>query len=37
VPKGYIYFAMAFSVIVEMLNIRIRRGRKPLQLKKKDV
>ncbi|MEO8225520.1 MAG: TerC family protein, partial [Gammaproteobacteria bacterium] len=25
VPKGYIYFAMAFSVIVEMLNIRLRR------------
>jgi predicted tellurium resistance membrane protein TerC len=37
IPKGYIYFAMAFSVIVEMLNIRIRGGRKPLQLKKKDV
>ena len=25
VPKGYIYFAMAFSVIVEMLNIRFRK------------
>ena len=25
VPKGYIYFAMAFSVSVEMLNIRMRR------------
>lgn len=25
VPKGYIYFAMAFSVTVEMLNIRMRR------------
>ena len=25
VPKGYIYFAMAFSVIVEMLNIRMRK------------
>jgi len=25
VPKGYIYFAMAFSVTVEMLNIRVRR------------
>ena len=36
IPKGYIYFAMAFSVIVEMLNLRIRRGR-PVQLKKKDV
>ena len=27
VPKGYIYFAMAFSVIVEMLNIRLRKKR----------
>jgi len=26
VPKGYIYFAMAFSVAVEMLNIRMRRA-----------
>ena len=24
IPKGYIYFAMAFSVVVEMLNIRMR-------------
>ena len=27
VPKGYIYFAMAFSVVVEMLNIRMRKKR----------
>ena len=33
VPKGYIYFAMAFSVLVEALNIRARR-RKPMQLRK---
>jgi predicted tellurium resistance membrane protein TerC len=33
VPKGYVYFAMAFSVVVEMLNIRIRRGAaRPVQL-----
>ena len=25
VPKGYIYFAMAFSVVVEMINIRMRK------------
>ncbi len=25
IPKGYIYFAMAFSVIVEMINIRFRK------------
>jgi predicted tellurium resistance membrane protein TerC len=27
IPKGYIYFAMAFSVAVEMLNLRIRARR----------
>ncbi len=27
VPKGYIYFAMAFSVTVEMLNLRMRKKR----------
>jgi len=26
IPKGYIYFAMAFSVFVEMLNLRLRKG-----------
>ncbi|MET0658889.1 MAG: TerC family protein [Steroidobacteraceae bacterium] len=26
IPKGYIYFAMAFSVVVEMLNIRVRKA-----------
>jgi predicted tellurium resistance membrane protein TerC len=35
VPKGYIYFAMAFSVGVEMLNMRMRRKqREPLILHK---
>ncbi len=29
IPKGYIYFAMAFSVFVEMLNLRIRSRRTP--------
>ncbi len=28
IPKGYIYFAMAFSVMVEMLNIRMRAAQK---------
>lgn len=28
VPKGYIYFAMAFSVVVEMLNLKLRRKRR---------
>jgi predicted tellurium resistance membrane protein TerC len=32
IAKGYIYFAMAFSVFVEMLNLRIRRGATPVQL-----
>lgn len=26
IPKGYIYFAMAFSVLVEMLNLRMKRN-----------
>jgi predicted tellurium resistance membrane protein TerC len=25
IPKGYIYFAMAFSLFVEVLNIRLRK------------
>ncbi|HBA35806.1 MAG TPA: hypothetical protein DCZ12_16905, partial [Gammaproteobacteria bacterium] len=32
VPKGYIYFAMAFSFIVELLNIRVR-SRKTAEVK----
>jgi len=32
VPKGYIYFAMGFSVSVEMVNLRVRGGSKPVQL-----
>ena len=35
VPKGYIYFAMAFSVAVEMLNLRMRKLRsRPIKLRK---
>ena len=32
VPKGYIYFAMGFSVFVEALNIRIRKKAQPVKL-----
>ena len=33
IPKGYIYFAMGFSVFVEMINMRVRRASaKPVQL-----
>jgi predicted tellurium resistance membrane protein TerC len=37
IPRGYIYFAMAFSIGVEMLNIRVRKNRvsKTMQLNKK--
>ncbi|WP_349572737.1 TerC family protein [Azotobacter salinestris] len=35
VPKGYVYFAMAFSLAVETLNIRMRRARaEPVHLRK---
>jgi predicted tellurium resistance membrane protein TerC len=35
VPKGYIYFAMAFSVAVEMVNIRMRKKRVKLNKQQK--
>jgi predicted tellurium resistance membrane protein TerC len=35
IPRGYIYFAMAFAVAVEMLNLRMRaRLREPMKLRK---
>src|SRR3954471_2071504 len=33
IPKGYIYFAMGFSVFVEMINLRVRRKTPPLRLR----
>ena len=33
IPKGYIYFAMGFSVFVEMINLRLRARAKPVQLR----
>jgi predicted tellurium resistance membrane protein TerC len=34
IPKGYIYFAMAFSVLVEMLNLKMKNNdKKPVKLK----
>lgn len=32
IPKGYIYFAMGFSVFVEMLNLRLRKKSQPVNL-----
>jgi predicted tellurium resistance membrane protein TerC len=32
IPKGYIYFAMAFSVMVEMLNLKLGRRSEPVKL-----
>ncbi len=32
IPKGYIYFAMAFSLFVEMLNLRMAKGREAPRL-----
>ena len=37
IPKGYIYFAMAFSVAVEMLNLRLRKVSDPVDLRKKQL
>ncbi len=32
IPKGYIYFSMAFAFIVEMLNLRLRKKSQPVEL-----
>lgn len=32
IPKGYLYFSIFFSLLVEMLNIRMRKAQKPVQL-----
>jgi predicted tellurium resistance membrane protein TerC len=37
VPKGYIYFAMAFSLGIEVLNMKMKKKSKPVELKKSDV
>jgi len=36
IPKGYIYFAMGFSVFVEIINLRVRRIAAPLHLSSGD-
>jgi predicted tellurium resistance membrane protein TerC len=33
IPKGYIYFAMAFSIFVEMLNLKMKAKTKPVELR----
>ena len=33
IPKGYIYFAMGFSVFVELINLRVRRAAMPVHLR----
>jgi predicted tellurium resistance membrane protein TerC len=32
IPKGYIYFAMGFSIFIEMINLRVRAKSKPVHL-----
>jgi predicted tellurium resistance membrane protein TerC len=32
IPKGYIYFSMAFALGVEMLNMRLRKVSQPVKL-----
>jgi predicted tellurium resistance membrane protein TerC len=33
IPKGYIYFAMGFSIFVETINLRSRPRREPVHLR----
>ena len=37
IPKGYIYFAMAFSFGVELLNLKFRKKRNPVALRKNSI
>ncbi len=37
IPKGYIYFAMAFSFAVELLNLRLRKKTNPVTLRKNNI
>ncbi len=37
IPRGYIYFSMAFSIAVEILNMKMRKNRQKLQLSKKTI
>jgi predicted tellurium resistance membrane protein TerC len=37
IPKGYIYFAMFFSLLVEMLNMKLRKKTKPVHLRQNEV
>ncbi len=37
IPKGYIYFAMFFSLVVEMLNLRLRKKSVPVHLRQNEV
>ncbi len=35
VPKGYIYFAVFFALVVEVINMRIKKARNPVKLKRR--
>ncbi|MCC6370076.1 MAG: TerC family protein [Bacteroidia bacterium] len=37
IPKGYIYFAMAFSFGVELLNLKLRKKSNPVELRKNEL
>jgi len=37
IPKGYIYFAMFFSLLVEMLNMRLRKKTEPVKLRQSEI
>lgn len=37
IPKGYIYFAIAFSLLVEVLNMKLRKKSKPVKLRDNEI
>ncbi|GHT30478.1 hypothetical protein AGMMS49574_10270 [Bacteroidia bacterium] len=37
IPKGYIYFAIAFSLLVETLNMKLRKKSSPVKLRDSEI
>jgi predicted tellurium resistance membrane protein TerC len=37
IPKGYLYFAIFFSLFVEFLNIKMRKNAKPVKLHNSEI
>jgi predicted tellurium resistance membrane protein TerC len=37
IDKGYVYFAMAFAVVIEIINMQIRKRSRPVKLRNQEI